>query len=208
MADDLKLTGASAAKKQPAAQTQPNAPASTPVAPPAAAAPAKPAAEASAAKPAIENRETIVVNTDVDPDKFWNDYFTSLPEPDENNAAEIAAKRDAAIRDVAKELMDQQKFDHVAALINGALRNGYARPWMYEALALALQAAGKPKEDVERALMSAVDFANTPSDIMQIALYMAASGWMNAPSSCCGKLRPCSLSVTSRTCTACKLRSG
>ena len=176
VADDLKLTGASVAKKQPAAQTQPNAPASTPVAPPAAAAPAKPAAEAGADKPAIENRETIVVNTDVDPDKFWNDYFAALPEPDENHAAEIAAKRDAAIRDVAKELMDEQKFDHVAALINGALRNGYARPWMYEALALALQAAGKPKEDVERALMSAVDFANSPSDTMQIALYMSRIG--------------------------------
>jgi hypothetical protein len=139
-------------------------------------APVKRSPETSADKSTADKPETIVVNTDVDPDTFWNHYFSSLPEPDEAHAAEIAAKRDAAIRQVAKELMDQQKFDHVVALLNGALRNGYARPWMYEALALALQAAGKPKDDVERALMSAVDFANTPTDMMQIALYMTRIG--------------------------------
>ncbi len=163
----LKQTGAAPAKKQLAGQT-PAAAADKPA--------AEHAAEHSAAKPTLESHETIVINTDVDPEKFWNDYFASLPEPDENHAAEIAAKRDAAIREAAKELMDGQKFDHVTALINAALRNGYARPWMYEALALALEAGGKPKEDVERALMSAVDFANTPTDVMHIALYMARIG--------------------------------
>ena len=130
----------------------------------------------SAAGAAATKSEAIVINTDMDPEKFWNNYFTSLPEVDEKNAAEVAAKRDAAIRAVATELMDQAKFDQVEGLIHRALRNGYARPWMYEALALALQADGKPKAEIERALMSAVDFANTPSDVMQVALYMARIG--------------------------------
>lgn len=172
VADDLKLSGAPPAKNTSVAQT----PASKVAAAQSMIASEKRPPAADPATSALQKSETIVVNTDVDPDKFWNDYFASLPEPDENHAAEIAAKRDAAIREIAKDLMDHQKFDHVAALVNGALRNGYARPWMYEALALALQAAGKPKDDVERALMSAVDFANTPTDMMQVAMYMARIG--------------------------------
>lgn len=120
--------------------------------------------------------EPIAVKDDVDPDKFWNDYFAGLKEPDEKQAAQVAIKRNAAVRDTAKELMNNQKFHQVTALINAALRNGYAQPWMYEALGLAMQADNQPKEEIERALMSAVDFAKTPSDVMTVALYMSRAG--------------------------------
>jgi len=120
--------------------------------------------------------EQIVVKTDVPADKFWNDYFAGLSKPEEKDAAEVSAKRNAAVRQAAKELMNDQKFDQVTALINGALRNGYGQPWMYEALALSMQAQNQPKEEVERALMSAVDLANSPSDLMNVAIYMARIG--------------------------------
>jgi hypothetical protein len=44
---------------------------------------------------------------------------------------------------------------------------------MYESLAVALEAAGRPKTDVERALLSAADFASTPADLLSLAKYLA-----------------------------------
>ncbi len=135
----------------------------------------KSTAASSAEKSAVQ-AEQIVVKSDVDPEKFWNDYFANLAKPDEKLAAETAEKRNAAVRQAAKELMNDKRFNHVTALIHGALRNGYAQPWMYEALALAMQADNQPKEEIERALMSAVDFANSPTDVMNVAIYMARIG--------------------------------
>ena len=38
--------------------------------------------------------------------------------------------------------MNAKKFDHVIALIQAALRHHQPQPWMYEAMALAMQADG------------------------------------------------------------------
>jgi hypothetical protein len=70
--------------------------------------------------------------------------------------------------------MSSQKFDHVVGLIEGALRNGQPQPWMYQALSLALTAAKAPSDQIERALMSAVDFAGSDTtQLAYIAHYMA-----------------------------------
>ncbi|NBW97909.1 MAG: hypothetical protein EBR28_14595, partial [Planctomycetia bacterium] len=53
---------------------------------------------------------------------------------------------------------------------------GYVEPWMYEALAVALDAAGRPRADVERALLSAADFAASPTDLLALANYLARFG--------------------------------
>ncbi len=131
------------------------------------------ATNASAKTPATDK---IALPASSDPNQAWNDYFAALPKPDEQHAAETARKRDAAIADTAKELMNQRKFDQVTALINAALRNGYAQPWMYEALALSLQASDQSKDEIERALMSAADFARSPNDLVNVATYMARIG--------------------------------
>ncbi len=96
--------------------------------------------------------------------------------PDEKHAAEIIRGRTAVVAETAKELMNQRKFNEVAALIRAALRNGYAQPWMYKALSLALQASDQPQEEVERALMSAADFAHSTTDLMNLAVYMGRIG--------------------------------
>ena len=57
----------------------------------------------------------------------------------------------------------------VIAIINAALRNKQAQPWMYEALGLAMQANAAAPEEIERALMSAVDFNSKSSDLMAVA---------------------------------------
>ena len=72
------------------------------------------------------------MKSDVSPDKFWNDYFANLREPDEQHAESVMRQRNETIRATAKELMSQHKFDQVSALLSAALRNGYTQPWMYE----------------------------------------------------------------------------
>ena len=72
--------------------------------------------------------------------------------------------------------MSQRKFDDVIAIIDAALRHRQGQQWMYEALALALDAAGRPKADIERAVMSAVDFVDNTSDLMYIGAYLSQLG--------------------------------
>ena len=137
-------------------------------------------ATSAPSKPSATNRSSmatpIAVKSDVNPEKLWNDYFAKLPEPDADRAESVMRQRGETIRATSKELMAQRKFDQVTALLNAALRNGYTQPWMYEGLALALQAQKAPPEEIERALMSAVDFAKSSTDLMNVAIYMARVG--------------------------------
>src|SRR5690606_14283367 len=55
-------------------------------------------------------------------------------------------------------------------------KHGYAQPWMYEALSLALQVKGADSAELERTLMSAVDFSRTPDDMMLVALHFVRLG--------------------------------
>ncbi len=95
------------------------------------------------------------------PAVFWNDYF--------------AANRPApkTVRATARQLLRDGRLDHLIALCYGALRGGQPQPWMYETLGLAMEAQRYPKPEIERALMSAADFAETPHDLMQLAGYLA-----------------------------------
>ena len=47
---------------------------------------------------------------------------------------------------------------------------------MYEALAVAMEADGQPREEVERALLSTAEFAASPSDLLALANYLARFG--------------------------------
>jgi hypothetical protein len=59
----------------------------------------------------------------------------------------------------------------VIACLEAALVNGQSQPWMYTILALAMKKAGRPSAEVERVLLSTVDFSavNVPN-----LLYSAA----------------------------------
>jgi len=55
-------------------------------------------------------------------------------------------------------LVNTRKFDHAAELLKANLRVGIVtRPWVYEALGVALQLSGGSPEEIERAQVSAVD---------------------------------------------------
>jgi hypothetical protein len=95
--------------------------------------------------------------------------------------ASTADERDRAIRMArlhvtAAELGRQGRFDKAVDLLSAAIACGRSEPWMYEALAIALEASGQSREDVERALLSAADFASEPADLLTLANYLARFG--------------------------------
>ena len=61
--------------------------------------------------------------------------------------------------DVVKQLTKEKKTDAAIACISAALIHGQAQPWMYQILALAMEQVGRPREEIERVLMSTVDFS-------------------------------------------------
>ena len=115
----------------------------------------------------VENQATkidIEAAIVAEPGVVWDVYFLK-------NKPEAAT-----VREAVRQLMGQREFDHVVGLTGAALRHGQGQPWMYEAMALALDAAGRPKAEVERAVMSAVDFVDNTTDLMYIGAYLAQIG--------------------------------
>jgi len=82
----------------------------------------------------------------------------------------------AVVRQAVRDLMNDKKFTQVSALIEAALRNHQPQPWMYEALGLAMQADGRPMEEIERVILSALDFAQSPAEMTYIGLYLSQLG--------------------------------
>ena len=82
----------------------------------------------------------------------------------------------------------ENKYDQIVALIRGALRHQQSQPWMYEALTLALRAKGAPKEEIERAVMSAVEFAQSPTDLMFLAIFLEQLGLEERSLSVCRQI--------------------
>lgn len=95
------------------------------------------------------------------PEEIWNDYFSKRkPKP-------------SAVRDMVSKLHDAKQHEHVIACIGAALVNDQAQPWMYEVLALSLEITGHPKEEVERAVYSAVDLSGLDfQNVMLSAAYL------------------------------------
>ena len=105
------------------------------------------------------------VPVDADLTAAWYDYFTTYDDAS-----------DSQVRETVRQLMKARNFSATIAMIQGALATGHAQPWMYEALGLAMIASGSNKVEIERALMSAVDFAESSEDLMYAAQYMARNG--------------------------------
>ena len=63
------------------------------------------------------------------------------------------------------------RHDENVALIKAALTTGQSQPWMYDVLPMSMKLAGRPQAEIERALLSRVDFTTT--DVSSL-LYSAA----------------------------------
>ena len=73
------------------------------------------------------------------------------------------------IRDVQRHvnyLAEHKQHAHLIALLNAAIIQGQAQPWMYEVLAVTMEAAKAPREEIERVVLSVADFGNATYDSM------------------------------------------
>ncbi|MEX1040866.1 MAG: hypothetical protein WDZ51_09565 [Pirellulaceae bacterium] len=75
-----------------------------------------------------------------------------------------------------RRAMNTKRYSEAIELIHLALRHGQPQPWMYEGLGLAMQLEHAPPEEIERALMSALDFTSGPDHMLYLATYMARIG--------------------------------
>ncbi len=98
-------------------------------------------------KPSTKPAEIPLVPADGPPETVWDDYFRqNTPDP-------------LAVCDVVLRLHKAKNNDSLMACLNAAIIYGQAQPWMYTVLALELEQAGRPREEIERALLSTVDFS-------------------------------------------------
>lgn len=83
----------------------------------------------------------------------------------------------ARLSDLVLRLHKQDKHQHVIAAINEALIQGQAEPWMYDVLALTMKIAGRPTSEIERVLLSRIDFSavDVPS-MLYSAAYLTRFG--------------------------------
>jgi tetratricopeptide (TPR) repeat protein len=112
---------------------------------------------------------------DLDPAKVWQEVL-----------AKEAVEPGLAIA-TADFLFEAGKFDHAAEFLKATLRQGVVvRPWVYEALAVALEASGGDRDEIRRARLSAV--ALDPKDaqgFLQAARTMAdGKQWERALAFC------------------------
>jgi tetratricopeptide (TPR) repeat protein len=106
----------------------------------------RPDATAVAKAKAPEKPRPKAGQKDLDPRSIWQDALVKGV----NDPGLIIATADF--------LVQCGKFDHVAEFLKANLRRGIiGRPWVYEALAIALQASGGSPEEIERAQVSAID---------------------------------------------------
>ncbi|MGW8258249.1 MAG: hypothetical protein ACWGMZ_12240, partial [Thermoguttaceae bacterium] len=114
-------------------------------------------------KPKFE-KIPLEIPADSSASQYWDKYFSAH------------SPESAAVRDAVRRLMYKKKYDQAIAFLSAVLRSPHPQPWMYEALALAMQAADKPKEEIERAVMSAVVFCNNSDDLLYLGAYLMRLG--------------------------------
>lgn len=77
------------------------------------------------------------------------------------------------IRKLVFQLHEAKQHSEVANVIRAALRNGQGQPWMYEVLVITLKIEGAPQAEIERAILSQIDFAATDANsLMMSAAYL------------------------------------
>ncbi|MEE3219543.1 MAG: hypothetical protein VX257_04735, partial [Planctomycetota bacterium] len=126
------------------------------------------AATQSVAKsaPDKQDQRTYVMRLDVTPkdgESLEDAYFQYF------NQNRVHPK---VIRAKVRRVGNQAKYKEGVAIIRAALRSGQVQSWMYEGLGLMMKLADMPRDEIERTLMSAVDFASTAHELIHIADFL------------------------------------
>ncbi len=118
-------------------------------------------------------------------DDAWDQFFADpkIKTAEDLTILDQRIRRTVRILSVkASQAQDADKtevvdyFAQARDAIAAAIRAGHVQPWMYQAYAVALKATAAPVEDIERALLSAVDFAETPEDVLHVAARLEEIG--------------------------------
>lgn len=90
----------------------------------------------------------------------WKKFFAKRVDPKQ-------------VRELVTSLNAAGRLEEVIALIEQAIIHGQIQPWMYEVLALTMEASGRPREEVERVLLSSRDFlADDTDSVLYLAAYL------------------------------------
>ncbi|MCA9038824.1 MAG: hypothetical protein KDA65_00615 [Planctomycetaceae bacterium] len=118
--------------------------------------------ESSADSPAKPTANEILPDLDSGPaEEVWRKYFQ-----EERSLTTISK--------VVQKLVRQQAHEHVIAAIQQALLAGYSQPWMYEVLAFSMRASDYPQDQIDRVLLSTVDFqASDVPHLLVSAAYLS-----------------------------------
>jgi hypothetical protein len=129
-----------------------------------------PATAKAPTKPADPAKGNLVIRgaDDVRPAAGFPDETKSPP----GVWSEFFAKNTPNVRAVQQHinyLTTRKEHEHVIALLNAAIIAGQAQPWMYEILAVTMEAAGRPPEEIDRVILSIADFGNASFDTMMVS---------------------------------------
>ncbi|MDO4550165.1 MAG: hypothetical protein Q4C96_02815 [Planctomycetia bacterium] len=120
-----------------------------------------------------EKARRIMVPKDVDVKQWWNDYFKALREKSDQ---EIVASM-ASVQKTLHWMMHRERYEDSIIIIESAILNDMSQSWMYEVLPLAMLGANRSEEEVERAILSAQEFCESPDQMMFIAAYLSRLGF-------------------------------
>lgn len=97
-----------------------------------------------------------------DPATDWKEFFAGKKPVDPKK-----------VRSLVMKLNEQGKSEDVIALIEQAIIHGQIQPWMYEVMALNMEAVGRPRAQIARVLLSGLDLIGDDSDsILHLAAYL------------------------------------
>jgi len=103
------------------------------------------------------------------PEAVWPAYFEKTRPPLD------------AVRVLVSKLHNAKEYEHVISVIQSAILNGQAQPWMYEILAMEMEVAKRPKEEIERVALSISDFGQADFGAMMYSgAYLAGFGRTDA----------------------------
>jgi hypothetical protein len=102
------------------------------------------------------------------------DYQARLVKQQQAVLETVQELKEAVAEAIKHDKTDEatKKHEEIIALIEAALRHEQAQPWMYEILAMSMKAAGRPQDEIDRAIMSAAEFAQNPADLMYLGAYL------------------------------------
>ncbi len=72
------------------------------------------------------------------------------------------------IRQTVDDLIAHRQYEEVIACLEQAIIQAKMQPWMYQVLAIAMEAAGRPKPQIERVLLSSQDVISLDAESMMV----------------------------------------